>query len=45
MRFRECAERDQKTLDAFRGEYERRLQDEAAEVHAVSGNPTPGLLT
>lgn len=39
-RFREFAERDQKILDSFRVEYERRLQDETAEVNALCHNPT-----
>jgi len=39
-RFRKFAERDQKILDSFRAEYERRLQDEAAEVNAICSKPT-----
>ena len=38
-RFREMAERDQKTLDSFRDEYERRCKDEAAEVKSVVNDP------
>lgn len=37
--FRELAERDQNILDSFRGEYERRLKDEAAEADAGGNNP------
>jgi len=39
-RFGEFAERDQKILDSFRGEYERRLQDETAAVNTICSNPT-----
>lgn len=38
-RFREFAERDQKILDSFRVEYERRHQDEAVEVTARTQDP------
>ena len=34
-RFAELAKRDQQILDSFRGEYERRLENEAAEVNAI----------
>jgi len=32
--FEEFAKRDQQILDSFRSEYERRLEDEAAEVQS-----------
>src|SRR5215510_2092679 len=38
-RFSECAERDQKILDSFHAEYERRCQDEAADVNAKTNDP------
>lgn len=38
-RFSELAKRDQRILDSFRVEYERRQQDEAAEVNAVVNDP------
>jgi hypothetical protein len=37
--FAELAKRDQQILDSFRGEYERRLEDEAAEVNAIVIDP------
>jgi hypothetical protein len=38
-RFTEFRERDQKVLDSFWAEYERRRQDEAAEVDAIVNDP------
>ena len=37
--FAEFAKRDQQILDSFRGEYESRLKDEAAEVNAIVNDP------
>jgi hypothetical protein len=38
-RFRELAERDQQILDSFKAEYQRRREDEAAEVNAIVNDP------
>ena len=37
--FKEFAERDQRILDSFRPEYERRLQEDTAEVEATTNDP------
>jgi hypothetical protein len=37
--FAELAKPDQQILDSFRGEYERRLEDESAEVNAILNDP------
>ena len=37
--FEELAERDQRILDSFQAEYERRLQEEEAAAEAIMRNP------